>query len=71
MLYKFEGSEGKWANIIVLFSVQLQLVQSGLHCVSCFLSECATNVSCSGIVFVVTGAKASFYNPLHDVKGMD
>ena len=44
MLYKFEGNEGKWANITVL-SVELQLGRSGLHCVSCFLSECVTNVA--------------------------
>jgi hypothetical protein len=67
MLYTFKGNEGNWANIIVLLSVELQLGQSVLHCVSCFLSECVTNVSCSGTVFVVTGAKASCY----DVKGMD
>ena len=67
----FEGNEGKWANIIVLISVELQLGQSGLHCVSCFLSECVTNVPCSGTVFLATGAKASSDDPLHDVKGMD
>jgi len=71
MLYLFEGNEGNWANIIVLSSVELQLGQSGLLCVSCFLSECVTNASCSGSVFVVTGTKASCYDPLHDVKGMD
>lgn len=71
MLYKFEGNEGKWTNIIVLLSVELQLGQSGLRCFSCFLSECVTNVSCRGKVFVVTGAKTSCYDPLHDVKGMD
>jgi len=71
MLYVFESNEGNWANIIVLLSVELQLGQSGLPCVSCFLSECVTNVYCSGSLFVVTGAKASRYDPLHDVKSMD
>ena len=71
ILYTFEGNKGKWANIIVLLSVEFQLGQSGLHCVSRFLLECVTNVSCSGTFFVVTSAKTSCYDPLHDFKCMD